>query len=418
MGVDAERWKKAMDAEYEMHTSKHTWDLVDPPEGANIMDCKWVFGMKHDGDSHWIQDKARLVGKRYTQQYSLDYNDTWAAVMRLESVRMLAAVAAKLDLHLWQVDFISVYLNSEMKEDIYMCQPPGYVVSGKEEKVCKLVHTIYGAMQGGHDWFKMLGKMYDDLGYKSSHADLCVRTIGHLDGTYTLTDMYMDDVWGALSSQEEAKCCKRELEEKWELKDIGENHYFLGMKIDQDLATGTILFSQHPYWESVLEDFNLTHITPHSTPLPVGITLNNSQSPTMQAEHNEMATIPYWPLLGRVMWGQLATCPDLCYPISMLSHFQMNPGMAHWKALLHVLGYIKDTMDYGLIYSWNEPLSPVGYVDADYGGCYDTKHSTSSYVFVMSGAAVCWSSKRQATVALSTVEAKYISLTHAAQQMM
>ncbi len=89
-----------MDVEYKMHLQKHTWDLVDVPEGVNIMDCMWVYGMKWDGDGKWLHDKARLVGKRYTQQYGLDYNDTWATVTCLESIRMLAAVAAKLDLHL------------------------------------------------------------------------------------------------------------------------------------------------------------------------------------------------------------------------------------------------------------------------------------------------------------------------------
>ncbi|SJK98300.1 uncharacterized protein ARMOST_01565 [Armillaria ostoyae] len=102
------------------------------------------------------------------------------------------------------------------------------------------------------------------------------------------------------------------------------------------------------------------------------------------------------------MWGQLATRPDLCYP----------------KALLHVLGYIKGTTDYGVVYSRDEPLVPVGFIDADYGGCWDTMRSTSGYVFAMAGGPVCWSSKRQATVALSTVEAEYILLTRAAQQMM
>lgn len=79
---------------------------------------------------------------------------------------------------------------------------------------------------------------------------------------------------------------------------MGENHYFLGMRIDQDLEAGTILFSQHPYWENVFSDFNLTHLTPCSTPLPVGIILDHSQSPTMQAEQDKMEEHPYWRLLG------------------------------------------------------------------------------------------------------------------------
>ncbi len=92
-------------------------------------------------------------------------------------------------------------------------------------------------MQGGHDWFETLGKTYDDLGYTTSRADPCVRSIGEPGGDYTLTDTYTDDVWGASSSTKEAGKRKGELEEKWELKDVGENHFFLGMKIDQDLKT-------------------------------------------------------------------------------------------------------------------------------------------------------------------------------------
>ncbi len=70
--VDENRWRAAMDVEYNMHLQKHTWDLVDVPEGANIMDCKWVYGMKWDGDGNWLCDKARLVGKGYTQHHGLD----------------------------------------------------------------------------------------------------------------------------------------------------------------------------------------------------------------------------------------------------------------------------------------------------------------------------------------------------------
>lgn len=84
---------------------------------------------------------------------------------------------------------------------------------------------------------------------------------------------------------------------------------------------------------------------------------------------------------------------------------------------MHVVGYIKNTLDYGLTYSRESDLSPVAYVDADYGGCKDTRRSTSGYVFIMAGGAVTWSSKRQATVALSTVEAEYVSMSRCAQQM-
>ncbi len=110
------------------------------------------------------------------------------------------------------------------------------------------------------------------------------------------------------------------------------------------------------------------------------------------------------------MWGQLVTCPYLSFVVSLLSRFQANPGIEHWKSLLHVIGYIRNTMDYGLVYSRDADLTPIAYVDTDYGGCRDTRHSTSGYIFTMAGGAVTWSSKHQATVALSTIEAEYVAM--------
>ena len=188
--------------------------------------------------------------------------------------------------------------------------------------------------------------------------------------------------------------------------------YFLGTQVQQDLALGTIRLTQRPYWEHVLGRFNLNHI-----PLPVRIILDNNMSPKTDSEKRKMDDKPYRPILGSVMWGQLATCPDLSFAVSLLLRFQVNPGIEHWKALMHVIGYIKNTMDYGLTYSRDGDISPTAYVDADYGGCRDTRRSTSGYVFTMAGGAVSWSSKWQATVALSTVEAEYVAMSRCAQQM-
>ena len=117
------------------------------------------------------------------------------------------------------------------------------------------------------------------------------------------------------------------------------------------------------------------------------------------------------------MWGQLATCPDLSFAVSLLSRFQGNPSIEHWKALMHVVGYVKNTLDFGLTYSRDADLFPHAFVDADYGGCRDTRRSTSGYVFIMAGSPVTWSSKRQPTVTLSTVEAEYVAMSRCTQQM-
>ena len=128
----------------------------------------------------------------------------------------------------------------------------------------------------------------------------------------------------------------------------------------------------------------MDHVTPRNTLLPVGATFNNDMSPRTDSEKKEMDDKPYRSILSSVMWGQLATRPDLSFSVSLLARFQANPGIEHWKTLMHVIGYIRNTLDYGLTYSRNCDLSPIAYVDADYGACTDTRRSTSGYVFMMS----------------------------------
>jgi hypothetical protein len=416
MATDPDRWMIPMQIEMETLKSKHTWDLVKPPPGANVMDSRWVYDIKWDGEGNRIKDKARLVGKGYTQQIGIDYNETWAGVTRLESVRMTAAIAARQDLKLWRIDFVGAYLNSLTKEDIYMKQPEGFVDPGFEDHVCKLVHTIYGTMQGAHDWYETLSQTYNKLGYTTSRADPCVR-IKQEGGGYTITDTYTDDVFGASKSDAEIEERKREMGEVWEIKDVSEIEYFLGTRVQQDLDRGTVRITQRPYWENVISRFDLEHVTLRNTPLPTGIILDNNMSPKTDSEKAQMADKPYRPILGCVMWGHLATRPDLSFAVSLLSRFQANPGIDHWNALMHVVGYVRNTIDYGLTYSRDGDLSPLGYADADYGGCRDTRRSTSGYVFMMAGGPVTWSSKRQSTVALSTVEAEYVAMSRCAQQM-
>lgn len=297
-----------------------------------------------------------------------------------------------------------------------MKQPEGFVEPGFEDYVCKLVHTIYGTMQGAHDWYETLTNTYEKLGYITSRADPCVRFKSKGD-EYTVTDTYTDDVFGASKTDAEIRRRKEEIGRIWEIKDVGENEYFLGMRVQQDLTKGTIRLTQRPYWEHVINRFDLKHVPPRNTPLPMGIVLDNDMSPKTDSETKEMVDKPYRPVLGSVMWGQLATRPDLSFAVSLLSRFQSNPGIEHWKALLHVIGYVKNTIDYGLTYSRDADLTPSAYVDADYGGCRDTRRSTSGFVFLMAGGVVTWSSKRQATVALSTVEAEYVAMSRCAQQM-
>ena len=249
-----------------------------------------------------------------------------------------------------------------------------------------------------------------------SHADPCV-WFKKENRNYTITDTYTDDIFGASNDNEEIGRRKGEIGEVWEVKDVEETEFLLGMWVQQNLEIGTVWLTQPPYWEHVLNWFSLTHITPRNTPLPVRIILDANMSAKTNSERKKMDNKPYWLILGSVTWGQLATWPDLSFSISLLAQFQANPRIDHWNALMHAIGYIKNTINYGLTYSHNADLSPTTFMDADYGGCRDIHCSMSGYVFMMAGGAVTWSSKCQTTVALFTIEAEYVAMSWCTQQM-
>jgi Reverse transcriptase (RNA-dependent DNA polymerase) len=178
---------------------------------------------------------------------------------------MTTTVAAKLNLKLWQLNFVGAYLNSLTKEDIYMKQCEGFIKPRYKDYVCKLIHTIYGTMQGGHDWYKKLSQMYNELGYITSWVDLCI-WFKKKNGNYTIIDTYTNDTSGASSSDEKIKRRKDETGGVWKAKDVGETEDFLGMRVEQDLELKTIRLTQHPYWEHILNKFSLTNVTPRNTP--------------------------------------------------------------------------------------------------------------------------------------------------------
>jgi len=269
-------------------------------------------------------------------------------------------------------------------------------------------------MQGAHDWAITLDRTYTEHGYYTSKADSQVRS-KVVNGELTLTTTWTDDVLGASTTPAGEVEAKEELRSSYEIKDLGEAKYILGMKIERT-DDGSIKLSQHAYSEHVLECFGMAEAKSYSTPLPPGIMLSIKDSPETQDEADEMKGVLYHEAIGSLMWLQVATCPDLSYTVNLLSRFAHNPGQAHWNALKHALSYVKGTLDYSIIYFRNSSLHPFGYVDSDYAGDVDGRKSMEGHMFFVGGGLVLWASKCQETVALSTVEAEYMAFTQATQQ--
>ena len=140
-------WKEAIKSEVDSILQNHTWELVDLPPGCKPLGSKWIFKRKMKVDGSIDKYKARLVIKDYRQREGLDYFDTYSPVMRINSIRMILAIAVLRNLEVHQMDVKTAFLNGDLEEEIYMEQSESFIVPGQEKKVCKLVKSLYGLKQ-------------------------------------------------------------------------------------------------------------------------------------------------------------------------------------------------------------------------------------------------------------------------------
>jgi hypothetical protein len=137
-------WRKAMEEEIKALNENQTWDLVPRPNEVKPISCKWVYKVKTRPDGSIERYKARLVARGFSQQYGLDYEETFSLVAK---IRMLLALAACKSWKLWQMDVKNAFLHGELDKDIYMEQPRGFDSKMHPEYVCKLKKALYGLKQ-------------------------------------------------------------------------------------------------------------------------------------------------------------------------------------------------------------------------------------------------------------------------------
>lgn len=402
---EKDHWINAMTKEKESLDTNCVWNLVELPEGRKPVGSKWVFKTKTNADGKIERYKARLVAQVFSQKFGSDYDETFCPVVRLESVRTLIAMSVQYGLQLHQVDVTTAFLNGELKEEVYMRQPEGFVTPGKEHLVCKLKKSIYGLKQSPRCWNTALDSHLKKMGFVS---DPCIYRAA--SGESFLLGVYVDDIVLASKSSARLEEVKRALAKKFDIKDMGKLHHFLGMKIVQDKATGKVWIGQPAYTESLLQKFEMETAKAVATPVDTGTKL-------MKAIDEECFDQRlYQSAIGSLLYLSVATRPDIAFAVSSAAKFSANPTKQHWTAVKRIMRYLRGTTNLGLAFFPQVSGKCVGYCDADWGGDLDDRKSTSGYLFQVGGAAVSWRSKKQTCVALSTAEAEYVALASAAQE--
>ncbi|KAH9790140.1 Integrase catalytic domain-containing protein [Citrus sinensis] len=363
--------------------------------------------------------EKQLVAKGYAQKEGIDYNEVFSPVVKYSSIRILLAMVAQFDLELVQLDVKTAFLHGELEDEIYMTRPDGFKVAGKENWVCKLTKLLYGLKQSLRQWYKRFDRFIKRQRYTRNKFDHCVYFRKLQEGSFIYLLLYVDDMLIAFKCKDEIEKLKTQLNQEFEMKDLGEAKKILGMEICRDRARGKVSLSQKQYLKKVLQQFGMTEQTKSvSTPLASHFKLSAQLSPSTDAEREYMLQVPYSNAVGSLMYAMVCTRPDISHAVGIVSRYMHNPSKGHWQDVKWILWYIQKTVAVGLLFERDDTLGQgvIGYVDSDYAGDLDKRRSTTGYVFTFAGGPISWKSTLQSTVALSTTEAEYMAITEAVKE--
>ncbi|KAL6219605.1 hypothetical protein ACLB2K_007364 [Fragaria x ananassa] len=323
---------------------------------------------------------------------------------------MIMALVTHYDMELHQMDVKTAFLNGELEEEIHMKQPQGFEEQGSEHMVCRLKKSIYGLKQASRQWYLKFDSVVTENGFVENPLDECIyfKVCG---SRFIVLVLYVDDILLTSTDMKLLLEAKSFLSQSFEMKDLGEASFVLGIKITRDRKWGLLGISQESYIDKVLRRFSMENCSGGDLPMSKGDKLNKSQCPKNDFEKNAMKNKQYASLVGSLLYPQVCTRPDIAFAGSMLGRYQVNSGEVHWTEGKKVLRYLKKTRDYKLVYRKTESLDVVGYSDSYHAG--DKDDFTSAFVFLMASGAISWSSSKQTKATLSTMQSEFIALSYA-----
>ncbi|GJV74130.1 zinc finger, CCHC-type containing protein [Tanacetum coccineum] len=313
-------------------------------------------------DDPKIFDEAMKSQDGFKQKSGIEYFDTYAPVTRISTIRLLIVMASIHNMIIYQMDVKTAFLNGELDKEVYMNQPQGFIMPGNENKVCKLIKSLYGLKKAPKQWHQKFDEVVD------------------------LT--------------------KEFLSSRFSMKYIRDADVILGIRIKHE--SNGMAISQSYYIEKVLKKFNYSECTLVSTSMDTSEKLmpNNGQA---------VSQLEYSRVISCLMYVMTCIRPKIAFDVGKVSRYTSNPSTQHSQAIHRVLKYLKKTMDYRLTYT-GYPLVLEGYTDASWISNTEDNSSTSGWVFLLGGGAISWDSKKQTCITSSTMESEFVALSAAGKE--
>ena len=424
-GPDAHAWTEALNREVSQHKKIGTLgppiDHKDLPPGRKAIPFDVLPKLKRDGVK-----KMRAIIKGFRMTEGIDFNETFAPVPCMSSIRMELAVAAKYDLEIKQGDVNTAFLSADMDTEVYVAVPNWFRhdATGSElgYTIRKLLKGVPGIPQGPRLWHKMSNAIYLDAGLKQHRSEFCVYYC--LKRRLTLV-VWVDDLFLFFpkAATTEAEALWTHLRKHMDLDEWDDIDDCLSCIVRRDRPNRTITLSQEPAIRKLLQRLNMHDANGKDTPMTAGVKLTKKDCPAAE-QAAVMVNEQRWyrstvaSLIYFVGW----TRPDLTLVVSQHCKYMHNPGHVHITSLKRVLRYLKQTANYGLKYDFSTAaamkakVGVYGFYDAAHADCPDTMKSTLAYTFFFEGCPISWHSKLHSYITTSTNHSEYCAAAKAAKE--
>lgn len=300
-----------------------------------------MYKLKLKPDGTIAKHKARLVAKGFLQKARLDYSEVFAPVARTETIRLVLALASGKRWPLFQLDVKSAFLNGPLEEEVYVFPPPGFVIKGREDKVYKLKRALYGLKQAPRAWNKRIDSFLVQQGFSKCSVEYGVYVRVKTDTKMMLLCLYVDDLLVTGSDIGEIEEFKARMKSEFEMTDLGELTYFLGMEF-VNTEQGIILH-QRKYISEVLKRYDMINCNLAVTPVEVNLKLEKG------GDEKAMDATVFKQMVGSLRYIYNSR-PDISYGVGLVSRFMDDPRHSHLVAVKRILRYLKGTLEFGVLF--------------------------------------------------------------------
>ena len=400
-------WIESMQDELIQFKRLDVWELVPHPENIKPLTLKWIWKNKLDEEQTVIKNKSRLVVRGYRQEEGIDFEESFAPVARMEAIRIFLVYAAHKGFTVYQMDVKTAFLHGSLKEEVYVCQPDGFIDAEHPSHVYKLKKALYGLKQAPRAWYEELSKFLIKNHFTKGTIDPTLFT-KHYGDDILVAQVYVDDIiFGSTNAKYSIEFANL-MKSRFEMSMMGEMTFFLGLQVHQ--SPRGIFLNQSKYVHEILVKHGMDKCDPIGTPMDTKHKLDLDQNGKL------VDATKYRSMIGSLMY-LTSSRPDIVHATCLCARYQAKPTEKHLKEVKRIFRYLRGTANAGLWYTKDSSFELTAFSDADYAGCKDTSKSTSGGAQYLGENLVSWSSKKQDCTSLSTAEAEYVSLSACCAQV-